>query len=190
MNRYFYLFVISLLFSIISNPANARLRAINYGLEKLESDTINASAHGAICLLADTDTGNMIYSRQIDQKMIDQVNTVSREGGSIYMTFTLRTAFSFVGLGSGRINATVTTSVGGTVVDTITENSDGPSGTTEIHYQIPIDASAFANGGSIIVTASGNGEAYANVCGVANQAISTFYFRTGGKPMLVTNPFN
>ena len=44
----------------------------------------------------------------------------------------------------------------------------------EIHYQIPINASAFANGGSIVVTATGNGEAYANVCGVANQAISTF----------------
>lgn len=183
-------FVTTLFFlSVFASPAEARLRALNFGFDTITSDQINASSHGGSCPLGDTDDGNMVYQAHIDQKMMDQVNAVADAGGVISIIFTLRTAFSFLGDGSGRIDATVTTSVGGTTVDTITISSDGPSGTTETRYVIALDASMFYVGGTVEVNASGVGQAYANTCGSIHQAISTFYFRTGGTPLLSTNPF-
>ncbi|SMF13933.1 hypothetical protein SAMN02745866_00887 [Alteromonadaceae bacterium Bs31] len=194
-NKNLSILVALILLSCIASSVDARLRAMNFALETVDNDSINASAHGAACVvglphvLEDDDSGNMVYERIIDQQVIDQVNSVADEGGSILMTFTLRTAFSFVGAGTGKIDATVTVSVGGSVVDTVTVSSEGPSGTDETRYEIPVDASAFENGGAIVVTASGTGEAYANDCGTGNQAIASFYFRSGGKPNLATNPF-
>lgn len=183
---------------LVSGAADARVRGMNFGMEQVAFESVNASAHGHGCSngmheLSHTHSGNMVYQSTVDQAMIDQMNAVMSVGGSTKIIFSLRTGLSTLGNGYARVNGTVTVSAGGSTIASFSEAGESPpGGTTSNNYTVTIDPSVIAGmsaGGTITVTAAGTGEAHSNGCSSSDQAIASWYFTSMGKPFIGTTPY-
>lgn len=182
---------------LVSGAADARVRGMNFGMDQVAFESVNASAHGHGCSngmheLSHTHSGNMVYQRTVDQAMIDQMNAVMSVGGSTKIIFTLRTGLSTLGNGYARVEGMVTVSAGGSTIASFSEVGESPpGGTTSNNYTVTIDPSVIAGmsaGGTITVTATGTGQAHSNGCSSSDQAIASWYFTSMGKPFIGTTP--
>jgi hypothetical protein len=186
---------------ILPSIADARMRARNFYMEQLESDTVVAAANGRGCLNPiynqnDTDEGTMIYQATMDAEMLDQLDAVLYAGGAAKIVFSMRSGYSVVGFGNAMIDGEVTVDVGGSTIFTKTYTGEAQSPadnrTDQPQVEVPIDMGVVAGmsiGDTITVMASGSGEANANGCDSSDQAIVHWYFSSGGKPFLATSPW-
>jgi hypothetical protein len=161
---------------------------MNFGMNEVEWDVVNSVA--PFCSEAE-DTGLMLFERVVDQALFDQLVAIRAAGGFVELDFGTRIGNSFSGRGTGVTTGEIEIAIDGAPAMPALQDRSEADETTSYPEEILLDADDVASlqvGSVVTVTATGTGISLTNGCETIDQAITSFYFTTGGKPIIQTYP--